>query len=193
MTPAVKQQAVAHLRTALGMSERRAYVVVGADRTSMRYRSCRGDEGDRRSRLHQLTQQRRRFGNRRLHILLRGDGITINRKKPPRLYREDGLTVRRRRGPKRVVRARASSPVLALLNQRWSRDFSHDQMATARRFRIVNIVEDVTRECLRAVLDTSISGKRVVRELSDLLAELGASTMIVSYNETRLTSNAVLA
>jgi putative transposase len=196
MTPAVKQQAVAHLRTALGMSERRAYVVVGADRTSMRYRSCRGDEGDRRSGLHQLTQQRRRFGNRRLHILLRGDGITINRKKTQRLYREDGLTVRRRRGPKRAVRARASPPVLALLNQRWSRDFAHDQMATARRFRIVNIVEDVTRECLRAVLDTSISGKRVVRELGelgDLLAELGASRMIVSYNETRLTSNTVLA
>ena len=193
MTPAVKQQAVAHLRTALGMRERRAYAIVEADRTSMRHRSGRGDEGDRRSRLHKLTQQRRRFGYRRLHIQLRRDGITINPKKPQRLYREDGLTVRRRRGPKRAVRARASPPVLALLNQRWSRDFAHDQMATAPRFRIVNIVEDVTRECLRAVLDTSISGKRVVRELSDLLAELGASTMIVSYNETRLTSNAVLA
>ena len=193
MTPAVKQQAVAHLRTALGMRERRAYAIVEADRTSMRHRSGRGDEGDRRSRLHKLTQQRRRFGYRRLHIQLRRDGITINPKKPQRLYREDGLTVRRRRGPKRAVRARASPPVLALLNQRWSRDFAHDQMATAPRFRIVNIVEDVTRECLRVVLDTSISGKRVVRELGDLLAEFGASRMIVSYNETRLSSNAVLA
>ncbi len=77
----------------------------------------------------------------------------------------------------------------------------HDQMATGRRFRILNIVDDVTRECLRAVLDTSISGKRVVRELGDLVAERGAPRMIVSDNPvlseaeggTELTSNAVLA
>ena len=71
--------------------------------------------------------------------------------------------------------------------------FVHDQMATGRRFRILNIVDDVTRECLRAVLDTSISGRRVVRELADLIAERGAPRMIVSDNGTELTSNAVLA
>lgn len=89
MTPAAKRQAVSHLQTTLGMSERRACAVVGADRTSMRYRSCRADDGDLRSRLRELAQQRRRFGYRRLHILLRRDGITINRKKTQRLYRED--------------------------------------------------------------------------------------------------------
>ena len=72
------------------MSERRACMVVGADRTSMRYRSCRADDGDLRSRLCELAQQRRRFGYRRLHILLRRDDITINRKKTQRLYREEG-------------------------------------------------------------------------------------------------------
>ena len=143
--------------------------------------------------MRELAQQRRRFGYRRLHILLRRDGITINRKKTPRLYREEGLTVRRREGRKRAVGARAPAPVLALPNQRWSLDFVHDQMATGRRFRILNIVDDVTRECLRAVLDTSISGKRVVRELADLIAERGAPKMIVSDNGTELTSNAVLA
>ncbi|WP_426265432.1 IS3 family transposase [Sphingomonas sp. PWP1-2] len=193
VTPAAKREAVAHLQTALGMSERRACAVVGADRASMRYRSCRGDDGDLRSRLRELAQQRRRFGYRRLHILLRRDGITINRKKTQRLYREEGLTVRRRKGRKRAVGARGPAPVLALPNQRWSLDFVHDQMATGRRFRILNIVDDVTRECLRAVLDTSISGKRVVRELSDLIAERGAPKMIVSDNGTELTSNAVLA
>ncbi|WP_438810937.1 IS3 family transposase [Sphingomonas glacialis] len=193
VTPAAKREAVAHLQTALGMSERRACAVVGADRASMRYRSCRGDDGDLRSRLRELAQQRRRFGYRRLHILLRRDGITINRKKTQRLYREEGLTVRRRKGRKRAVGARAPAPVLALPNQRWSLDFVHDQMATGRRFRILNIVDDVTRECLRAVLDTSISGKRVVRELADLIAERGAPKMIVSDNGTELTSNAVLA
>ncbi|WP_443029579.1 IS3 family transposase [Sphingomonas sp. T1] len=193
VTPAAKREAVAHLQTALGMSERRACAVVGADRTSMRYRSIRADDGDLRSRLRELAQQRRRFGYRRLHILLRREGITINRKKTQRLYREEGLTVRRRKGRKRAVGARAPAPVLALPNQRWSLDFVHDQMATGRRFRILNIVDDVTRECLRAVLDTSISGKRVVRELSDLVAERGAPKMIVSDNGTELTSNAVLA
>lgn len=73
-------------------------------------------------------------------------------------------------------------------NQRWSLDFVHDQMATGRRFRILNIVDDVTRECLRAVLDTSISGERVVRELTNLIAERGAPKMIVSDNGTELTS-----
>lgn len=66
-------------------------------------------------------------------------------------------------------------------------------MATGRQFRILNIVDDVTRECLRAVFDTSISGKRVVRELANLIAECGAPKMIVSDNGTELTSNAVLA
>ena len=193
VTPAAKREAVAHLQTTLGMSERRACAVVGADRTSMRYRSCRADDGDLRSRLRELAQQRRRFGYRRLHILLRRDGITINRKKTQRLYREEGLTVRRRKGRRRAVGARAPAPVLALPNQRWSLDFVHDQLVTGRRFRVLNIVDDVTRECLATVIDTSISGRRVVRELGDLIARRGAPKMIVSDNGTELTSNAVLA
>jgi transposase InsO family protein len=193
VAPAAKRQAVAHLQAALGMSERRACAVVGADRTSMRYRSCRADDGDLRLRLCELAQQRRRFGYRRLHILLRRDGVTINRKKTQRLYREEGLTVRRRKGRRRAVGARAPAPVLALPNQRWSLDFVHDQLVTGRRFRVLNIVDDVTRECIRAVVDTSISGRRVVRELADLVAERGSPKMIVSDNGTELTSNAVLA
>jgi len=193
VAPAAKRQAVAHLQATLGMSERRACAVVGADRTSMRYRSCRADDGDLGSRLCELAQQRRRFGYRRLHILLRRDGVTINRKKTQRLYREEGLTVRRRKGRRRAVGARAPAPVLALPNQRWSLDFVHDQLVTGRRFRVLNIVDDVTRECIRAVVDTSISGRRVVRELADLVAERGAPKMIVSDNGTELTSNAVLA
>jgi len=175
------------------MSERRACAVVGADRKSVRYRSCRSDDGDLRSRLRELVQQRRRFGYRRLHILLRRDGVAINRKKTQRLYREEGLTVRRQRGRKRAVGARAPAPMPALPNQRWSLDFVHDQLVTGRRFRVLNIVDDVTRECIGAVVDTSISGRRVVRELSELIAARGAPRTIVSDNGTELTSNAVLA
>ena len=184
---------MAHLQALLDVSERRACGVIDADRTSVRYRSRRGDDGELREKLRALAQERRRFGYRRLHILLRRDGVAINRKKTQRLYREEGLTVRRRKGRKRAIGARMPPPVLALPNQRWSLDFVHDQLATGRRFRVLNVVDDVTRECLRAVPDTSISGKRVVRELIDLIAERGKPGMIVSDNGTELTSNAVLA
>ena len=193
VTPAVQREAVAHLQACHGMSERRACRVTGADRKSMRYRSQRGDDAEVREKLRELAQQRRRFGYRRLHILLRREGVMINRKKTQRLYREEGLMVRRRRNRRRAIGARAPAPVLALPNQRWSLDFVHDQMASGRRFRVLNIVDDVTRECLRAVPDTSISGRRVVRELSDLIEERGRPGMIVSDNGTELTSNAVLA
>jgi len=193
VSAAARREAVAHLQAQFGMSERRACAVVGADRKSVRYRSRCSDDTALRARLRDLAGQRRRFGYRRLHILLRRDGILINRKKTQRLYREEGLTVRRRRGRRRATGARAPAPVLALPNQRWSLDFVHDQMTTGRRFRVLNIVDDVTRECLRAVVDTSISGRRVVRELTDLVAERGRPKMIVSDNGTELTSNAVLA
>ncbi|EQA97205.1 hypothetical protein L286_23025 [Sphingobium sp. HDIP04] len=193
VTPAAKREAVARLQAVLGMSERRACRVIGADRKSMRYRSQREDDADLRSKLRELAQQRRRFGYRRLHILLRREGVVINRKKTQRLYSEEKLAVRRRCNRRRAIGARAPAPVLALPNQRWSLDFVHDQLATGRRFRVLNIVDDVTRECLRAVPDTSISGRRVVRELSELIAGRGKPGMIVSDNGTKLTSNAVLA
>ncbi len=142
--------------------------------------------------MRELAQQRQRFGYRRLHILLRRDGIAINRKKTQRLYSEEGLTVRRRKGRRRAVGARAPALMLALPNQRWSLDFVHDQLVPGRRFRVLNIVDDVTRECLRAVVDTSISGRRVVREMANLIAERSRPKIIVSDNGTELTSNAVL-
>ena len=80
----------------------------------------------------------------------------------------------------------------AKANARWSLDFVHDQFANGRRFRILNIVDDVTRECLAAIPDTSISGKRVARELATLIERRGKPGMIVSDNGTELTSNAIL-
>ena len=117
-----------------------------AEQWKIRIRACRADDDDLRSRLRELAQQRWWFGYRRLHILLRRDGITINPKKAQRLYREEGLTVRRRKGRRRAIGARAPAPVLALTNQRWSLDFVRDQLVTGRRFRVLNIADDVTRE-----------------------------------------------
>jgi|GEM_PF-3453178 len=96
VTPAARREAVAHLQGLLKVSERRACSIIGADRKSVRYRSRRGDDADLRERLRELARERRRFGYRRLHILLRRDGVATNRNKTHLLYTEEGLTVNRR-------------------------------------------------------------------------------------------------
>jgi putative transposase len=120
----------------------------------------------------------------RLFILLRQDGEPSGINRIYRLYREEGLTVRKRRARRRAVGTRAPILVEAAANARWSLDFVHDQLACGRRFRILNIVDDVTRECLAAIPDTSISGRRVARELTVLIERRGKPGMIVSDNGT---------
>jgi transposase InsO family protein len=190
--PAAKREAVAHLRTALEMSERRACTLIAADRTMIRYCSRRPPETELRARLRELANQRRRFGYRRLFILLRREGEPSGVNRIYRLYREEGLAVRKRRARRRAVGTRAPILVEARVNARWSLDFVHDQFALGRRFRILNIVDDVTRECLAAIPDTSISGRRVARELTMLIEARGKPQMIVSDNGTEFTSNAIL-
>jgi putative transposase len=193
VTPAARREAVAILVERHEMSERRACAVIGADRTSIRYRSRRPDDHDLRERLRALASERRRFGYRRLHVLLRREGHVVNRKKTQRLYREEGLTVRKRRGRKKATGTRAPLLTVAMPNARWSVDFVHDQFAQGRRFRIFNAIDDVTKECLAAVVDTSISGRRVARELTALIQQRGKPGLIVSDHGTEFTSNAMLA
>ena len=190
--PAAKREAVAHLRNMLGMSERRACTLVAADRKMIRYRSRRPPDIELRTRLRELANQRRRFGYRRLFILLREQGEPSGINRIYRLYREEGLTVRKRKARRRAIGTRTPILVEAKVNARWSLDFVHDQFAQGRRFRILNIVDDVTRECLAAIPDTSISGKRVARELSTLIDARGKPQMIVSDHGTEFTSNAIL-
>jgi putative transposase len=192
VTPAARRDAVAHAVETHGMSERRACAILGADRSSVRYRSIRPDDAAQRARLRELAEQRRRFGYRRLHVLLRLEGHGLNRKKTQRLYREEGLAVRRRKSRRRIAVARTPIPASEGPNSRWSVDFVHDQLAMGRRFRVLNIIDDVTKECLAAVADTSLSGKRVVRELEALIARRGKPGVIVSDNGTEFTSSAVL-
>lgn len=175
------------------MSERRACVVIAADRKTIRYRSRRPPETALRLRLRELANERRRFGYRRLFILLRREGEPSGINRIYRLYREEGLAVRKRKARRRAVGARAPILVSARPNARWSLDFVHDQLANGRRFRVLNIVDDVTRECLAAIPDTSISGVRVARELTGLIDRRGRPEMIVSDHGTEFTSNAVFA
>jgi putative transposase len=159
---------------------------------TVRYRSRKPDDAVLRARLRALANMRRRFGYRRLHVLLRREGFIVNHKRLFRLYREERLLVRRRGGRKRALGTRSPMTVAQLPNDRWSVDFAADQFIDGRRLRILVVVDDCTRECLALVADTSISGLRLARELDRLLAQRGKPKMIVSDNGTELTSNAIL-
>jgi putative transposase len=193
VTPAAKREAVAHLVETYEVSERRACRLIRADRKTVRYRSRRPRDEELRRRLRELAAEQRRFGYRRLHVLLRGEGHLVNRKKTQRLYREEGLTVRKRKGRKRAGGSRAPILIEVRPNARWSVDFVHDQLSDGRRFRILNVIDDVTKECLAVIADTSISGRRVARELDAVVAGRGRPDLIVSDHGTEFTSNAMLA
>jgi putative transposase len=192
VTPAGKREAVAHLRTSFEVSERRACSALGVDRASVRYRSRRPDDSIMRSRLRELAALRRRFGYRRLHVLMRREGFTMNHKKLRRLYREERLQVRRRSGRKRALGTRAPMAIPQERNQRWSLDFLSDAFVDGRRFRILAVVDDFTRECLALAADTSLPGLRVIRELEAIIARRGRPAICLSDNGTELTSTAVL-
>jgi putative transposase len=171
VTPAGWREAAGHLQAAYEMSERRACRVLGVDRTSVRYQATRPDDDVLRDPLRTLAQERRRFGYRRLHVLLRREGHAVNKKRVQRIYREERLTVRRRGGRKRAMGTRQPLGLPLVANQRWSLDFVSDQMTDGRRFRILTVIDNCTRECLALVADTSLSGARVVRELDTLIRQ----------------------
>ena len=166
VTPVAKREAIAHLKAPLELSERRACQIAGADRTMVRYQSQRAPDTALRVRLRDLANERRRFGYRRLFVLLRREGEPSGINRIYRLYSEEGLTVRKRKARRKAIGTRAPILVEARANARWSLDFVHDQFACGRRFRVLNVVDDVTRECLTAIPDTPISGRRVARELT---------------------------
>lgn len=192
MKPAARRRAVEDVRQTFGISERGACAILGVDRSSMRYAHRRSDDGDLRSRLREIALERRRFGYRRLGIMLAREGIVMNHKKLLRLYREENLRVRRRRGRKRAMDTRAPMTLPQGPNQRWSLDFVSDTLVCSRRIRILAVVDDFTRENLALVVDTSLSGARVARELDAIIAVRCRPLMVVSDNGTELTSLAIL-
>jgi len=173
-------------------SQRRACGLAAIAPRVYRYRSCRPDDGLLRKRLKELAAQRRRFGYRRLHLLLKREGFGVNHKKLYRIYREERLVVRKRGGRKRALGTRAPIAVPQGADQRWSLDFVSDALADGRRFRVLAIVDDFTRECLALVADTSLSGARVVRELDTVIAQRGRPRTVVSDNGPELISMAAL-
>jgi putative transposase len=192
MSPAARRTAACRLMADHGLSQRRACRLTQVDPKTVRRPPVVGDTA-LRQRLCELAGERRRFGYRRLGLLLEREGHRLNHKKLYCLYCEEGLAVRRRRGRKRATGTRAPIAGPQRPNDRWSLDFVSDCLASGRRFRILVVIDDCTRECLAAVADTSISGMRVARELDAIVARRGAPTCIVSDNGPELTSRAILA
>jgi putative transposase len=191
MTPAERRAAVARVRARFGLSERRACRLVGIGRATLRYERRRGEDEPLRRRLRELAAERPRFGYRRLHALLRREGIVVNHKRVERLYREEGLAVRRRTR-KRVARGGRGRPALpGRPNQQWGVDFVSDAFAWGRRFRLFTVVDVFTREALAIEVDTSLPGARVVRVLERLAAERGAPGEIVLDNGPELAGKAL--
>lgn len=187
MKPAQRRAAVDWLRTRFGFSERRACRVAGIGRSTTRY--CgrgRTDETQLRYRLRELAVERPWFGYRRLHVLLRREGIAINHKRIERLYREEQLEGRRRRR-KRIARdGRGRPDAPGHPNEQWAIDFVSDALAWGRRIRLLAVLDVCTREALAIEVDTSLPGGRVVQVLARLVAEHGAPTEIVLDNGPEL-------
>ncbi|MHC2440306.1 transposase InsO family protein [Bradyrhizobium sp. USDA 4451] len=186
VTPAAKRKAVAHLRGAFGMSERRACKtnrLLPHD-----HEIPRADEAVSAS---SIAQERRRIGYRRLHVLLKREGYLIRHKKLLWLYREKRLAVRRRGGRKGVIGTRATMTVRCRQTSAGARL----RVGSVHRWPPLpypHIVDDCTRECLALVANTSRSGIRVVRELDRLMMERGRPKMVVSDNGSEFAGNAIL-
>ena len=182
VTPDAKRKAVAHLVEVHHVSQRRACSALDVDRSTVRYQSRRDDDTELRDAMKAVAKERRRFGYRRLHVMVQRQGWQVNHKKFRRIYREEKLQVRRRGGRKRALGTRRPMVVPDGPNQRWSLDFVSDALTDGRRFRILAVVDDYTRENLALVADTSLSGLRVTRELDRVISERGVPETIVSDN-----------
>jgi putative transposase len=159
--------------------------------SSFRYRSTRSDE-ELRERLIELARKKPRFGYRRLHIHLDAGGEHVNHKRVFRVYREAGLAVRRK-ARKRLVRAGVPRPALTAANQEWALDFVHDGMASGRAIRVLSVVDECTRECLKLEVDTSFASRRVTRALEAIIEERKKPLAIRCDNGPEFTSRHFLA
>jgi putative transposase len=160
--------AVSHVTDSLGLSVRKACLLVDLSRTVYGYKSKQEDDAALRQRLRDLAAQRKRFGSPRLHILLKREGLVINHKRTERIYREEGLALRKKRRRKGAAGARIVVAAPGRPNQVWSMDFITDSLVTGRRFRALAIVDDYSRECPAIEVDTSLGGRRVVSVLDRL-------------------------
>ncbi len=172
--PAVRREVAGHLQVTYGISERRACSATGFGRSSQRYRKRSDPQVALRMRLKELAAARVRYGYRRLHILLRREGWSVNHKRTYRLYREEGLSIRpkvpRR---KRAWRYRQGRPEIGGPNEVWAMDFMSDGLFDGRPFRILTVVDCHTRESLSIVPRVNFRAFQVVEVLDELVRVRG--------------------
>jgi putative transposase len=148
------------------ISQRGACRLVGLSRSSLNYQSQKQrDDAELQQRLVELAHQRRRFGYRRLHILMSREGFQVNRKRLYRLYREAGLGVRKRKRRKGIATERQELELPTRPNEVWSMDFVMDALSNGRRLKVLTVVDDFTKESIDLVVAHSICGNHVVSAL----------------------------
>lgn len=162
-----------------GISERRACWLAGVNRSTVRYKSHRTDNSELHGKIRKIAFEKRRFGYRRIHILLKREGLKINHKKIFRLYQNLGLKVRKREGRKRALGIRLVREKATKLNERWALDFVSDTLENGRRIRMMAVVDEYTRLCLGIIVDSSLGGARVSRELDKLIEQYGKPETIL--------------
>lgn len=159
MSPPVRRRAVADVRAKLGVSERRACRILGLSRSVLHYQPAKAN-APLQARLVELAGERRRFGYRRLHILLEREGWTANHKRVYRLYRNAGLAVQRRRKRERVAVERRPLQMPSGPNHTWSMDFVFDALANGRAIKCLTVVDDCTKEAVEIAVDHKINGQK---------------------------------
>lgn len=180
--PAALRSAVEELRSTFAMKRRRACRVVGLAPATYYYRGRRPKHEGLREKLREFAAARPRWGYRRLHVLLKREGRSVNHKLVYRVYREEGLAVRRRKRKHLTAAIRVALPPPVRPNQRWSMDYTADSLVNARQFRTLNVVDDFTRECLAIEVDFSLPAQRVTRVLDRLIELHGKPEVIVMDN-----------
>jgi putative transposase len=191
VSPSLRRQLVACAQESYNVSQRRACEVFDVARSTQHYKTIK-DDSALCTRLRELAHERRRFGYRRLYILLKREGWAMNLKKTYRIDAQEGLSVKKRKGRKRAIGTRTVLPKARHANHIWSLDFMSDALDDGRRFRVLGVMDQYGRLCLDLTADTSISGKRVARELDRLIERYGKPDIIVSDNGTEFTSKAIL-
>lgn len=191
VAPVARRHVVEYLKQIHSFSERRACKLSSLDRSSFRYKPKPDKDAVLRIRLRELAEQRRRFGSPRLHVLLQREGYLVNHKRVERLYREEGLSLRSKKRKKRISHLRTVLDRPAQANQHWSMDFVSDSLRNGRRFRVLTIVDDLTRECPALEVDHSLPGLRVTRVLDRLAATRGLPNVITVDNGPEFISRAL--
>jgi putative transposase len=191
VTPAALRSVVTHLKDGFQLSERLACTIVGLCRSSFRYQAKPNNDAEIRSRLRELAEQRRKFGSPRLHTLLLREGRVINHKRTERLYKEAGLSLRLKKRKKRISHLRVVMDRPERINQHWSMDFVSDSLYNGRRFRVLTVVVDLSRECPVLEVDHSLTGKRVTRALDRIALTRGLPEVITVDNGPEFISKAL--